>query len=146
MRPFLILGFLVFQIVESPGQGEVKGKIFINGQEFSNEKWEQKYFDFKPMTAKLSRNGKKYLDSFAHKYSTTTEINDSLKIIVDPGQTLKEMKIVNNRMGLARAWTALNYLKNKHGIEIPNAVVHETYTACILAGTIDRRQRRTKGK
>jgi hypothetical protein len=142
MRQFIIIGLLALQTIDSLGQGEVRGKIIVNGQEFINNNSGQIYFDFKPLTAKLSKNGKKYLDSFANYYSTKIEKGDSLKIVVDPGQSLKEMKIVNNHIGLQRAWTVHNYLKDKHGIEIPKAIVRETYTACILTGTITRRQGR----
>lgn len=138
MKQLFIFGLLTFWTTDLLGQGEVKGKIFINGQEFTNDKSEQKYFDFRPFTAKLSKDGKKYLDSFANYYLTTLSPTDSLKVVVDPGQTLNEMKVVNNHIGLSRAWTAHDYLKNKYGIKIQKILVHESYTACVLTGTIHK--------
>ncbi|MFN7599893.1 MAG: hypothetical protein ACK5R0_00665 [Bacteroidota bacterium] len=145
MRQLLILGLLTLVTFDLLGQGEVKGKIFINGQEFVNDMSEKKYFDFRPLTAKLSKEGKKYLDSFASYYKTNIGKADSLKTVVDPGQTLKEMKVVNNHIGLSRAWSAHNYLKEKYGIEIYKAVIYESYTACILTGKIQGKSK-TKGK
>ena len=142
----IVLGLLTLWTNNSFGQREVMGKLFVNGQEFKSNNSELRYFDFKPLTAKLSKNGKKYLDSFANYYATKVDKDDSLKIVVDPGQSLKEMKVVNNHIGLARAWTVHDYLKNKYGIEISKAVVHETYIACVLTGTIERQGHKNKKK
>jgi hypothetical protein len=140
MRLFVLVGLLVLKTIDLLGQGEVRGKIVVNGHEFINSKSGQTYFDFKPLTPKLSKNGKRYLDAFADFYSTQLKQGDSLTIIVDPGLSPKEMKVVNNDIGLARAWTVHNYLKEKYGIEIPKAIVRETYTSCILTGRITKRQ------
>jgi hypothetical protein len=144
MKKILVIG--LWTLVTLDIQGQVVGKIFINGQEFLNSTTDQKYFDFKPLTAKLSKKGKRYLDSFANYCSTNLGKIDSLKIVIDPALTLKEMKVVNSHIGLTRAWTAHDYLKNKYGIEIPKAIVRESYTACVLTGTIKRRQGRENKK
>jgi hypothetical protein len=139
MKKILVIGLWTLLTLDLHGQ--VVGKIFINGQEFVDVSTDQKYFDFKPLTAKLSKKGKKYLDSFAATYcSTNVQKTDSLKIVIDPSQTLKEMKVVNNHIGLTRAWTAHNYLKSKYGLEIPKAIVREKHTACVITGTIHKRQ------
>lgn len=133
----IILGFCLFLSIESIGQ-EVRGKIFLNGEEFKSSADTETYFTFRPLTAKISKVGKKYLDIFASDYVSKQKQGDSLVIVIDPASTFKEQKVINSQIGLARGWTVHNYLKKKIGIEIRSVRIKETRTVCILTGTIGR--------
>lgn len=141
MRLILIIVFWTSLTPYTSAQ--VAGKVFINGTAFTTSD-ELEHFDFKPLTAKLSKKGKKYLDVFATYYSTNQRPGDSLRIVIDPAQTPKEMKVVNNHIGLTRAWVAHDYLKEKYGIEIQRVAVREAVTVCVLQGTIATSAKRKK--
>jgi hypothetical protein len=126
-----ILGVCLFLTIESLGQ-EVRGKIFVNGEEFRLIADTETYFTFRPLRAKLSKHGRKYLNTFANDYLSKQKRADSLKIVIDPASTFKEQKVIETQIGFARGWTAHNYLKEKFGIEIANVRIKETRTVCVL--------------
>jgi hypothetical protein len=134
----IIIGICFLFAFDSIGQ-QVRGKVLINRQEFKDKNDTSTYFTFKPLKAKLSKQGRRYLDNFAtYLSSKQTKQNDSLSIVIDPASTFKEQKVINNQIGLARGMTAHEYLKENYGIEIESVKIRETTTACVLTGTINK--------
>lgn len=122
---------------DSVGQ-QVRGKILINGQEFKSNKDTSTYFTFKPLKAKLSRQGRRYLDNVATHIINNHLENDSLRIIISPALTFKEQKVVNNQIRFARGLSVRDYLKENYGIEIRRLMIRETVRVCELTGEINR--------
>jgi hypothetical protein len=116
---------------------QIVGKIYLNGKEYKSGKDSLNYFSFKPLSTELTKEGEKFLDSFGNSYSEGKNQRDSLKFILDPSLTPNEYKVVNNQIGVSRAWIANNYLEKKFGIKINNvAVKHPSLLVCALYGIV----------
>jgi hypothetical protein len=116
---------------------QIVGKIYLNGKEYKSGKDSLNYFSFKPLSTELTKEGEKFLDSFGNFYSKSENHEDSLKLILDPSLTPNEYKVVNNEIGVSRAWIAHSYLAGKFGIKINKpAIKHPSLLACALYGIV----------
>ncbi|MCA4897637.1 MAG: hypothetical protein ACK514_06835 [Bacteroidota bacterium] len=122
----LFLFCLCFQWNWSLSQEIVTGHILINGKVFELSD-SNLSIQFQPLKAKLSKTGEKYLKGFADYYKTVDNNSDTLVIEINPCMTLKEEKIVNNGIGVARVVAVRDYLA-KYGISVSKGKINTVIT------------------
>lgn len=118
-----IICLYVLTVLTSPVYSQIIGRIYLNENEFKSEKYSINYFSFAPLSSKLTKEGKKFLNDFVSFYSKNETSDDSLKIIIVPSMTIKEYKIVDNQIDLARARTVSNYLNDELGISFAGKII-----------------------
>lgn len=120
---FVFFAFFLIQAAKAQ-----EGRIFIDGVALDLREPITYCFQFVPLTAKLTGEGEKYLDAFAHFYTGGT-VKNNRAIVFDLGVSREWDK--NRSLVMRRAKAVRRYLWRKNKIDLFGARVRvvETVTS-----------------